>query len=265
VTFCVFQLGNLIPLPWWILRHLPVFDHLRVPSRFTILAGMFMCALIGVAVDEWGAPALRPGADRRAVRGGALVLALALAFLVDAASFNRLQWEQSFAGPPRSLPRSAEFHQVPGNSGLMYLYPPANEGTLSCFEETPIPISGALRGDLRADEFLRDPGAGTVRRLRWSPNRIELEVDAKRPATVVVNQNFGPGWRVEGATLSPRDGLIAADVPAGRHAVTFSYLPPGFVAGLCVSAVAALAAAAYVAIARRRRASLALNRAAPSP
>jgi hypothetical protein len=255
VSFCVFQLGNLVPLPWWILRHLPIFDHLRVPSRFTILAGLFMCALIGVAVDEWGAPALWAGADRRSRWKGVLVLALATAFLVDAASFNRLQWEQTFAGPPHSLPRAAAFHQVPGNAGLMYLYPPANEGTLSCYEETPIPISGALRGNLPADEFLRDPGAGTVRRVRWSPNRIELEVDAKRPATVVVNQNFGPGWRVEGATMMPQDGLIAAQVPAGRHAVTFSYLPPGFVAGLCVSVAAALAGAAYVVIARRRRAA----------
>jgi hypothetical protein len=248
VTFCIFQLGNLIPLPWWILRHLPVFNHLRVPSRFTIVAGMFMCVLIGVAVDAWAAPALASWrtASRRARCVAVMVSALVVAFLVDASQFNRLQWEQTFSGPPRTLNRAEVFHQTQGNAGLMYLYPPANQGTLNCFEETPIPISPALRGDLPADEFLQDASLGTVRRMRWSPNRIELDVNATQPTTVVVNQNFGPGWRAEGGTLVSEDGLLAARVPAGHSVVTFSYIPPGMLAGLAVSLGAAIAAAAYV-------------------
>jgi hypothetical protein len=255
VTFCVFQLGNLVPLPWWLLRHLPVFDHLRVPSRFTIVAGMFMCVLIGVAVDEHAAPALAEwrAAGPRARLLAVLTSALALAFLVDAAEFNRQQWNQTFAGPPRSLPRSPEFHQSPGNAGLMYLYPPANQGSLNCFEETPIPISPALRANLLADEYLREPDAGSVRRVRWSPNRIDLEVDLRRPSTVIVNQNFGPGWRVTGGTILSQDGLLAANVPAGRHEVAFRYLPTSVVVGGVVTAVSALAAAVFVVMVRRRR------------
>jgi hypothetical protein len=254
VTFCVFQLGNLIPLPWWILRHLPVFNHLRVPSRFTIVAGMFMCVLIGVAVDTWASPALTAWREssRRARRTAVFVSGLALAFLVDAAQFNRLQWIQNFAGPPRKLDHAAEFHQVPGNASLQYLYPPANQGTLNCFEETPIPISPALRTDLPSQEYLQDASLGSVRRVHWSPNRIDLDVNTTRPTTVIVNQNFGPGWRAQGGTLVSEDGLLAARVPAGRSAVTFSYLPPLLIPGLAISLVAALAAAAYVVVVRRR-------------
>lgn len=262
VTFCIFQLGNLIPLPWWILRHLPVFNHLRVPSRFTIVAGMFMCVLIGVAVDQWAAPALASWGDapRRRRIVAVLVLMLAAGFLVDAAQFNRLQWEQTFSGPPRTLPRTEVFHQVPGNAGLMYLYPSANQGTLNCFEETPIPISPSLRPNLPADEFLQDASLGTVRRVRWSPNRLELEVNATNPTTVVVNQNFGLGWRAQGGTLVSEDGLLAARVPAGRTLVTFSYVPPWFLPGLAVSVAAALAAAAYVIAVRRGRAHVTAGR-----
>jgi hypothetical protein len=255
LTFVLFQLGNLVPLPWWLLKKLPIYENLRVPSRFTVIAGMFMCVLIGVAVDQWGA---RPLADwrsagKKARRASVLVTILAAAFLVDAMSFNRLQWEQSFAAPPYSVPRTADFHQVPGNRGRMYAYPAANEGTLNCFEETPVPISPLLGADLFADEYLQEAGAGTVRRVHWSPNRIELDVDLRRPATVLVNQNFAPGWQVTGGTIANEGGLLAAHVPQGHHGLTFRYLPRSVLIGGAISFLAALGSALFLERERRRR------------
>jgi hypothetical protein len=262
VTFCVFQLGNLVPLPWWLLKKLPVFNHLRVPSRFTIIAGMFMCLLIGVAVDEWGAPALTHwrGARKRARAGGVIVLISAALFLVDAVSFNRLQWDQTFSGPPYNIPRAASFHQAPGNRGRMYVYPAANQGSLNCFEETPIEISPRLRANLPADEYLKEPDAGTVRRVNWSPNRIDLDVDLRRPATVIVNQNFGPGWRATGGTIANEGGLLAVRVPQGQHRLTFRYLPRSVLIGGAISLLAALGATAFVVMTRRRRFASARDR-----
>jgi hypothetical protein len=242
-------------MPWWALKKLPVYQNLRVASRFTTVAGMFMCVLIGVAVDTWGAPALVRWRvlPSRARWVGAGVLALAVAYLVDAASWNRLQWDQTVGvPPPRDLP-AAQFHQVPGNRGNMMVYPRLNEGTLSCFEESPLDISPRLRPNLPADEYLADPGAGSVRRVRWSPNRILLEVEASRPATVLVNQNYGPGWRAEGGTLADEGGLLAARVAAGKSMVTFSYRPPGFVAGAIVSVLALVVAVAVALRARARQ------------
>jgi hypothetical protein len=255
VTFCLFQLGNLVPLPWWLLKKLPVYDHLRVPSRFTIIAGLFMCILIGVAVDEWGAPALARwrSAGRRGRAVSVFVLVLAAGFLVDAASFNRLQWDQTFRGAPYTEPRAPDFHQAPGNRGRMYVYPAANQGSLNCFEETPIEISPLLRANLPADEYLQEPDAGTVRRVHWSPNRIDLDVELCRPATVIVNQNFGPGWRVTGGTIANQGGLLAVRVAQGHHGVTFRYLPRSVVIGATVSLLGALGAALFVLTVRRRR------------
>jgi len=255
VTFCVFQLGNLKPLPWWVLKKLPLFNHLRVPSRFTVIAGMFMCVLIGVAVDEWAAPVLARwrSADPRARRRGVLVLVAAAVFLVDAVSFNILQWGQTFSAPPYHEPHAASFHQAPGNRGRMYVYPAANQGSLSCFEETPLEISPRLRPNLPADEYLREPDAGTVRRILWSPNRIDLDVDLRRPATVLVNQNFGAGWHAKGGEIANEGGLLAARVTVGHHRVTFSYLPRAVVVGGTISLLTAAGAAAFVVVSIRRR------------
>ena len=251
--FLLFELGNQPPLPWWLLKHLPIYSGLRVPSRFTVVAGMFMCLLAGVAVDELGAAPLACERGWRRPRAvGWAVLALAVGYLFDAASFNRLQWDQTIGTPPPRDPRAASFHQVPGDRGRMMAFPRANEGTLSCFEETPLPISPLLRGNLPADEYLADPSAGHVQRLRWSPNEIVLDVDVARPATVLVNQNFDPGWRASGAEVVNEGGLLAARVPAGRGTVTFVYRPRSFVVGGVISLLTLLGALAYLIFRRRR-------------
>jgi len=257
VTCVVFQLGNLVPSPWWLLKHLPVYENLRVAARFTIVAGVFFCVLVGVVLDQWGPPALgrwRALEPRRRLAAG-VVLVLAAAYLVDAASWNRQLWLPTFGSPPPADPHAAQFRQVAGDRGRMMAFPPANMGTLSCFEETPLDVSPRLRGDLPADEYLAEPDAGTVRRVSWSPNRIVLDVDVKRPATVLVNQNMGVGWRAEGATLVPKgvDGLIAARVEPGRHLVTFRYLPRSVLAGAAVSLLAAAGAAAFLIYDRQTR------------
>src|SRR5262249_22911596 len=128
-----------------------------------------------------------------------------------------------------------------------------NTGTLSCFEESPLSISPRLRPNLPADEYLEDPNAGSVQRVRWSPNRIVLEVDARVPTKVLVNQNFAPGWRVDGGQLVDHFGLLAARVPAGKRTVTFTYLPRSFLIGSAVSLSAIAAGVGFVIFLRRRR------------
>jgi hypothetical protein len=79
-------------------------------------------------------------------------------------------------------------------------------------------------------------------------------VDAKRPTTVLVNQNMAAGWGVEGGELvaGGQDGLLAARVPAGRRVVTFRYLPRAFVVGGAVSLLAAAGALAFLLAERWR-------------
>ncbi|MBN8226219.1 YfhO family protein [Corallococcus macrosporus] len=84
---------------------------------------------------------------------------------------------------------------------------------------------------------------GPVRVLPGTPEHLTVEVDARAPAVLVVNDAFQPGWR---ATLDGQDVAIlpanvavrAVAVPAGRHVVELRYRTPGLTAGLIVGAAA---------------------------
>jgi hypothetical protein len=95
-----------------------------------------------------------------------------------------------------------------------------------------------LRADLKAEEYLVDPTKGSVSRVDWSPNRIDLRADLREPARVRVNQNWHPGWRATVGDTVSDNGLIAVDLPAGRHDLTLRFLPRSALAGLFASLIA---------------------------
>ena len=245
--FVLYQLGNRPGFPWTLTKQLPIFRYMRVPSRFTILVGLMACALVGLAVSRFVDPVRSRwrAAPLRLRFGGAAIAALALVFLVDIAAFNREQWFQTMAGAPPTDRVLPAFKQMPGEKARMYAYPRSNQGSLSCFEESPLDISPALRANAIVDEYPADPTTGTVRRLSWSPNRIVVETHFTRPGRVVVNQNWNPHWHVEGGRVENDHGLLAAAVESGQRQVTFRYLPRPFLVGLATT-IAALGLAAWL-------------------
>jgi len=82
--------------------------------------------------------------------------------------------------------------------------------------------------------------------------RVEVAVDARTPAYLVLADTFDPGWS---ATLDGRPAPIrpafaafrAVAVPAGRHRVAFTYEPAGFRAGLIATTCGLIAVLACLA------------------
>jgi hypothetical protein len=99
-------------------------------------------------------------------------------------------------------------------------------------------MSAQLRGDLAQEEYLEDPSAGQVRRIFWSPNRLELEVRATRPVHLRVNQNWHPGWRSSVGEAVSREGLLGVSLPPGEHELTLRFLPRSGLGGAPVSLLA---------------------------
>ena len=94
-----------------------------------------------------------------------------------------------------------------------------------------------------------------------SPNQIEVDIDLKTPDTLVINQNFHPGWkvslvsrglsdsssakqseenreRVDKVILLSYNGLLSAKLAKpGQYRVVFKYLPWDFLIGLIISII----------------------------
>ena len=82
--------------------------------------------------------------------------------------------------------------------------------------------------------------AGTAKIVVDLPERVEVDVDAKTPAYLVLADTFDPGWS---ATVDDRPVPIrpafaafrAVFVKPGPHRVIFTYEPSGFRAGLAAT------------------------------
>ena len=86
-------------------------------------------------------------------------------------------------------------------------------------------------------------GTGAADVVSWSPNAVTVSYrGAKIGDTLVLNQNWDPGWRANGsATFNQRDA-VGTTINARDGEVTFRYVPRFFYLGclLCVAAIAVL-------------------------
>ncbi len=121
----------------------------------------------------------------------------------------------------------------------------------------------ALPGVPLAAGGLATPPAGGARLTRYSPERVEARVDARRPGLLVLTDISFPGWQatVDGrpAPVERVDYLLrAVRVGPGRHRVELSYAPSSWRLGWIVSLgslVLVAAAAALDGHIRRRPAT----------
>ncbi len=243
-------LGDHGPLsPYALLRELPLFSSLRVPTRHWVLVDL------GVAL----AVAIGGARLRRMRRPWAVPVSLALSvasvwLVVDLVRTNGVA---VFAGAMQTPPAPpdlppAPIRQVRGEAHAMYRYPPRNLGTLACFDEVTVELSPRRRAGAPSEAWVDPPSTGAARVVAWSPSALVLDVDVAEGARVAVNQNGYRGWRVEGGTLDVRDHQLGARVPAGRHRVRLWYRPLGYRWGVALTAGAVLGS--IVVLARRRRA-----------
>jgi hypothetical protein len=233
------------PFTW--LRELPVFATFRYPERFLFFACLFAAELSAIAA----ALLLR-------VRSGILRVLFALGlFVLFGLSYAALIENHRGAVAGMQLSRleragSGEFRQARGNRWLAAHWGPQNRGSLSCWEAYPVPQSEQLRGDLTSEEYLPDAGAGSVERIGWSPNRLDLRADLQRPARLIVNQNWHPGWRSSVGSVVSHDGLLAVDLPAQSSELRLRFLPRSAIGGGLVSLASLLTAGGFWALRRGR-------------
>lgn len=235
--------------PWNLTTKLPVLHNLRCPFRITFFTALFVATAAAVTLGAiqrdlrggltWLLRAHRAGAGRwRGVIAwglcGALALAAAVALGRKTATFSRQRVAAQGLEPS---PRWANqpFRQSIGNRWEAHVWPALGLGSIGCFEEQPYPTTRAVRADLPAEEYLVDGAAGTVKRLSWSPHRIELQIENNKPARLHINQNWHRGWRTSIGRVRNDGGVVAIDLPPGSRKLVVEHRDPLVWSGLAVS------------------------------
>lgn len=262
--------------PWSLLHQLSLFRSQHVPSRWLYPAMLLLGAVAACAIEN---AMTRSGRFRICLELAAMAAAAAVAY--DIASVSRVPLEHAFdREPPRAReslqPFRTELHMPPeigyptGGDWSPNTLPNviANVGMIDCgsfFQfhnwyrdhNNHAPGLGAKaigQPGYQGEVYVAEK-RGEASIVRWTPNAVTVQVGHARPGDhLILNQNWDPGWYVNG-----RRSLNWADLPAvvlssERETVVFRYVPPTLWPALVIftSAVAAIAWAAWAARRARR-------------
>ena len=244
--------GDTAPYAW--LAKLPIFDQLRVPSRWLVLALFGAAIVAGVALDA----ALNIVAKGRLALQGVMLVVASIAIADPLLACGKLQAQLATASmPPRLDVATTPFRYVDGRDGRVAEYPARDVGTVTCptkawdFPEAKGLAPGAPLASL-------DPGAGSIGKIDVAQNRYEIELRATRPTTLHVHGSFDADWRSDaGVPRRALDGQLDLPVPAGSRTIVLSYRPVAFVLGAVATClgVLGLGAAMWLLRPSRRKAS----------
>lgn len=252
-------LGNIPgPSAFGLLHELPIYTSLRVPSRFLGPAMVGFALVVTSAMmavrARMAEARLRPGL-RRAFEVVQVLLVVAIA--VDVCSTNQVRLQQGMDPPLTRERASADFYQAVTDYGRFPTHPVRGIGTRQCY--VPLdwkPAPGIVDGKV-PQQWLEPATAGQVAPVRWTPNRVELDVNLNAPGVVIVNQNYESGWQIMagpttaqigaylvgahhqwqrstgviGEVPTPPVGLLSVAMPAGRNRLVLRHRPPALAAG----------------------------------
>lgn len=250
--------GSAIPYgPWWMLKHLPFFRDLRVPSRYGILMALSLPIVCGGAFDDLLTRLADPVKRRR------VAIAVVSLALVDGLIYDYFRFHRVFDTPiPSAARENYRFYQIVGDWSTMLYNVLRGPGAIGCDEEAPLQRPAELdQGDVPQAKLL-DPTAGAIKDFRWTPNRMDIDVILEKPTQVWVNQNWNEHWKVnvgqvvmvgEKHKRDVRGGRLAVDMPAGTNTITLRYRPNTFIAGAVVTGAGIPLSVALFWWARRRR------------
>jgi hypothetical protein len=237
--------------PWTLAHDLPVLSWEHVPYTWLVPALLLLACAAAAGFER----ALRLAGRRRPTLELASVLVVAwIARDVGTVARYPLENHLMDAGPSNAestgsfhtelkIPRPLEYE--PGEWAPTTLSVElANLGTIECntfpglsnfgSQEWPSAVAAHATGDTayRGEVYL-DAGGGAASFISWSPDAFDVKVDRASPgATVVVNQNWDPGWRADGAEAMNFAGTIGARVTQPTQVLRFRYRPRGWWAGV---------------------------------
>ncbi|HTA88767.1 MAG TPA: hypothetical protein VK745_04305 [Polyangiaceae bacterium] len=241
--------------PWTLLHQVSVFRSQHVPTRWLYPAVLLFGILAAAVLERHLA---RLGDRRKPVE--LTLLALMLLVSLDIGRQANGPMQHAFWMKSREISEAPLFHQeakVP--SSLQYVqrdYAPealpamhAGVGVIECT------MSGALNIWAPKDKAGHTPGLGAHGRgspeyrgeaytlsgtghaelASFTPNEVLVRVTGGQAGdTLILNQNYDPGWRVNGKATLDRADTIATTLSGGDQELRFRFRPRGLFSGFLV-------------------------------
>lgn len=186
------------------------------------------------------------------VEGGALEApALAPAALAPPRRFGKVSVQEN----PRALPRAYGVHRA--ESALDDAAARARVLDPDFDYQRAVVIAPAAAGLALPAQIPRRTPRVVLREEAPGGARLVFDAAFDADGLLVVLDNHAPGWRAEvdgkaAPILRANGSFRAVAVPAGVHQVVFTYVPPGWRAGLCGAAIGLIWLALLGLRARRR-------------
>jgi hypothetical protein len=248
--------------PWSLLHQVSIFKSQHVPTRW-LYPSVLLLGVLAAAVIERRLARSR----RRQALEVALLAAATLVALDVSLEANRPMRSAFWMQPTEVAAVSQFYHEQQVPKYLQYArrdYAPealpalrANIGVIECTMHAslniwapkdsrgrPLLLGAVGRGSAEyRGEVYTASGQGSARVLYFSPNEVRVHVQGARPGdTLILNQNFDPGWTVDGGPAAAHERALAAPIARPNQEFVFRFRPRGIVPGLliCLLTVAGL-------------------------
>ncbi|MCX6695855.1 MAG: hypothetical protein NTU61_06125 [Candidatus Altiarchaeota archaeon] len=238
-SFSVYAPVNL----WAILTKLPLLENLKEPTRMKVVFVFIMGLYAGYGAEYFN-------------RNKRLLALITAAILLSLMVANMDGFHYSFIVMPMKNENTTEFStitydlrnlsdqhiQLKTMASSMYYFTQSGYAVKNCQEplNPKSYVKAAGEEGYGGEAYLLDGGSAILQYA--GPNSFTIKADVNQTTTLVLNQNYYPGWTVNGKPALEYEGLLAADIDeSGEY--TFRYYPTNFslyvlltIAGLILSA-----------------------------
>jgi len=154
---------------------------------------------------------------------------------VKSNSFYHVRGLQMRRGSPRPAQAQMYFNFLRGVGTLDSLLPVrVSERAVPRLLVHPNSIE-ARNSRYRGEVYFKRP-VNRAHLMLFTPNRIDIRVDAFAPGRLIVNQNFERCWHSNEGACACADGVLAIDLAStGTYVVTLRYEPRSFYLGAAIS------------------------------
>ncbi|QQR89736.1 MAG: hypothetical protein IPJ88_16365 [Myxococcales bacterium] len=179
--------------PWHMLHQLPIFSSLRVPSRFSVIVGLYLIVLSGFAFDgvvSWLKKRAQSKTAQRAVFAFSTIAALGIAGEVY---INNLRHTDFWLSPAIEETASKHFHLISAPDWGRYypIYaslPARNLGTAGCY---PWGMQWNVSNELWSGNVAQvriKQGQGSISSYTQTSHQWQVDLRLDTPALLVFNQ-----------------------------------------------------------------------------